>query len=70
MSASQIRFIELVVDGLTANGVMEPARLYESPFTDHAPHGPETLFTDDQVGALVTILHDVRGHALAAEATA
>jgi hypothetical protein len=22
---------------LTANGVMEPARLYESPYTDHTP---------------------------------
>jgi len=69
MSASQIRFIELVIDGLTANGVMEPARLYESPFTDHAPHGPETLFTDGQVGAIVAILRDIRSHAIPGEAT-
>ena len=34
-TAEQIRFINLIVNELTANGVMEPARLYESPYTDH-----------------------------------
>ena len=38
-AAVQIRFIHLIVDELTANGVMEAARLYESPYTDHAPTG-------------------------------
>ena len=30
-NVSQIRFINLIIDELTANGVMEPTRLYESP---------------------------------------
>jgi len=43
---------------------MEAARLYESPSTDHAPHDPESLFTDDQVDGIVAILDVVRQHAL------
>lgn len=63
-SANQIRFIKLIVEHLTANGVMEVARLYESPFTDNAPQGPDMIFTDDQVDGIVAILDEVRTHAL------
>ena len=64
-TANQIRFIGLVVEQLTANGIMEVARLYESPFTDHAPFGPDTLFTDAQVDTIVSILTEVRHRAVA-----
>jgi hypothetical protein len=30
-----------IVDYLTENGVMDPKRLYECPFTDVNPRGPE-----------------------------
>ena len=63
-SVDQIRFVQLIVEHLTANGVMEVARLYESPFTDSAPQGPDTVFTDEQVDEIVSILDDVRGRAL------
>ena len=43
---------------------MEPARLYESPFTDHAPQGPDMIFTEDEVDGIVAILDEVRDHAL------
>ena len=33
LNASQIRFIEMVIDQLTSRGVMEPAALYEAPFS-------------------------------------
>ena len=33
-NANQLHFINLIVGELTNNGVMAPARLYESPFTD------------------------------------
>ena len=63
-SANQLRFIQLIVEHLTANGVMEVARLYESPFTDNAPQGPDMILTADQVDDLVAILGQVRDRAL------
>ena len=62
-TVEQIRFVSLVVDELTANGVMDPARLYESPYTDHAPTGPDYLFPDADVDAIVDILREVKAHA-------
>ncbi|MFB2585850.1 DEAD/DEAH box helicase family protein [Herbiconiux liukaitaii] len=52
-SADQIRFVTLVVDELTKNGVMEPGRLFESPYTDHAPTGPDFYFGDSDVDIIV-----------------
>ncbi|MDQ3524986.1 MAG: hypothetical protein M3451_08045 [Chloroflexota bacterium] len=34
MTASQLQFIDLILNYLTERGVIEPAILYESPFTD------------------------------------
>ena len=69
-SANQLRFVQLIVEHLTANGVMEVARLYESPFTDAAPQGPDMIFTEQQVDSIVAILDDVRAHALPDETVA
>jgi type I restriction enzyme, R subunit len=49
---------------LTANGVMEVAQLYESPFTDSAPQGLDLVFTGAEVDGIVPILSQVRTHAL------
>jgi type I restriction enzyme R subunit len=38
-------------------------RLYESPYTDSAPHGPDTVFADADVETIVGILHTVRANA-------
>ncbi len=54
----------LIVNELTANGVMEPARLYESPYTDHAPTGPESVFPEADVDTIVDILNTVKANAL------
>ncbi|MDQ3152264.1 MAG: restriction endonuclease subunit R, partial [Actinomycetota bacterium] len=59
----QIDFVGLIVAHLTENGVMAAARLYESPFTDRAPHGPDSVFTDEQVDGLILVLDTVRAHA-------
>ena len=62
-SVDQIRFVTLIVDELTRNGTMDPGRLYESPYTDHAPAGPGSLFPDADVDALVSIVRALNASA-------
>jgi type I restriction enzyme R subunit len=64
LTTAQLRFVQMIVEQLTANGVMEVARLYESPFTDTAPQGPESLFAEAQIDGVVTVLKEVRDRAL------
>jgi len=66
MKASQIEFVNLVINYLTDHGVMESAILYESPFTDIAPQGPDGLFTSTEVDSLLEALAAVRKSAEAA----
>jgi type I restriction enzyme R subunit len=63
LTASQLDFINLVVTYLTENGVMDAGQLYESPFTGLAPLGPESLFTSQDLDALVAALDRVRATA-------
>jgi type I restriction enzyme, R subunit len=63
MTANQIEFINLIIDHLTEHGIMEAARLYESPFTDLNPRGVEGLFDAPQVDELLSILTNVRANA-------
>lgn len=64
-SATEIRFIQLIVEELTANGVVPAARLYGSPFTDHAPAGPDMLFPGAAGDRIFVILDEVRNRARA-----
>ena len=66
-SADQIRFVSLIIDELTKNGVMEPGRLFESPYTDHAPTGPDYFFPDADVEAIADTLHSITGTAVPEE---
>ena len=61
----QIEFIELIVLELTTNGVMEAGRLYESPFLDISPQGPEGLFPAAKVDRMVQVLDEIRQRAAA-----
>ena len=69
-TAAEIRFVQLIVEHLTANGVMEARRLYEAPFTDHAPTGPDQLFAEADIDRMIVILDTVRAHAQAEETVA
>ena len=65
VNANQIEFIDLIIDHLTENGIMAPERLYESPFTDINPQGPEGVFPSATVGQLVQVLAEIRQRAAA-----
>ncbi len=65
-TANQTHFVNMIIDHLTECGVMDAAALYDSPFTDRIPEGPNALFSEGEVGELVEILAGVRQAALAA----
>ena len=44
LTPPQIRFVEMVIDQLTARGVMEASALYDPPFSNLHAGGPEALF--------------------------
>jgi type I restriction enzyme R subunit len=44
LTPPQIRFVEMVIDQLTARGVMDASALYEAPFSNLHAGGPDALF--------------------------
>lgn len=43
---------------------MDPALLYEAPFTDIAPTGPEQVFDDGRVTSLVARIREISDSAV------
>jgi type I restriction enzyme R subunit len=64
-TAAQIEFIDMVIDHLTDQGVMDPGLLYEPPFTDVAPTGPDQLFDEENVARLFTKIDAINASAVA-----
>jgi type I restriction enzyme R subunit len=65
LTAHQHEFVDMVIDHLTARGMMDPRLLYESPFTDLDPLGVAGVFGEGDVVQLIQILRDVEGRAAA-----
>jgi type I restriction enzyme R subunit len=64
-TANQIQFLEEIVNHLTANGVMEAARLYEAPYTYIHDQGVEGVFKGPEIDELISILEEVKNRAIA-----
>ncbi len=64
VTPNQIEFINLIVPELTQTGVMETARLFESPFTDLNAQGPMGLFPAAAVTQIVDVLVSIRATAI------
>ena len=61
LSSDQIRFVELIVEQLTARGVMDASALYEAPFTHLHHGGPDALFAGKEpvIEGIFTRLREV-----------
>ncbi|MCV9962701.1 DEAD/DEAH box helicase family protein [Pararhizobium sp. BT-229] len=56
VTADQIEFLDMVIEHLTEKGVMDPGLLYESPFIDMAPEGPQQVFDFEKTKRLVEVI--------------
>jgi type I restriction enzyme R subunit len=58
-TADQIRFVNYIIDHLTANGTIAPELLYGQPYTDIHYQGLTGVFTDTQAKALLQVVQAV-----------
>ena len=61
LNAQQIRFMDAVINFLNVKGIIEPAMLFETPFTDINTTGVAGLF-DDQVASKIISLIETINH--------
>ena len=59
LTPQQMRFVELVIDQLTARGVMDAGALYEPPFSNLHAGGPDELFAGHE-GVIDGIFEQLR----------
>ena len=64
-SATQIRFIDQIINYLTQNGTMDPGLLYEPPFTDIHDEGLDGVFGDVGATRIIHLLEDINQNAAA-----
>jgi type I restriction enzyme, R subunit len=64
-NSTQIQFVNLIINYLTQNGMIEPKRLYEPPYTDYNPSGLDGVFQDSDADNIVSILNSLKKNAAA-----
>ncbi len=64
LSANQLEFVNMLIDHLTEQGVLDPDRLYDSPYTDLNPLGVDGLFDEMGADALFAAIDEVRQRAV------
>lgn len=60
--ASQIRFVDMVIDQLAARGIMDASALYEAPFSNLHAGGPDELFAGKEyvISEIFDVLETMR----------
>lgn len=62
-NSRQIRFIDTIINFFIAKGIVEPARLFESPFTDLHAGGMLGIFDEVTSGRIIALVAEVNGNA-------
>lgn len=63
LNPNQIKFIDVLIQFLTTNGVIDKTLLIEPPFTDLHDQGPFGLFEDDQAIKVISIVDQINENA-------
>lgn len=63
---NRVEFIDMIINQLADHGFVDVSLLYESPFTDVAPQGPDAIFSAEQVDKIMGLLEKIRRTAVAA----
>ncbi len=63
-TAQQIEFVDMVIEHLTEKGTMDPGMLYESPFIDKAPEGPQQVFDFERTKRLIEVINGLNESAV------
>ncbi|WP_426954158.1 DEAD/DEAH box helicase family protein [Muricoccus radiodurans] len=65
LTGNQLEFINIIIENLTRTGAIDPARLYEAPYTKFSAKGVEGIFAEAEVVRLIDVLSNVRDRAVA-----
>jgi type I restriction enzyme R subunit len=65
-NSAQIRFMDLLLNFFTSQGVLNPAQLFDSPFTDLNSSGLAGLFDQETSTRIIAIVEDINRKAEAA----
>jgi type I restriction enzyme R subunit len=65
LNSQQIRFIDTIINFFTVNGSIEPALLFEPPFTDINSSGIAGLFDDETQIKIIQLIQKVNENAVA-----
>ena len=63
LSADQQQFLEIIINSFTVNGFIDPAHLYEPPYTDINIGGLEGVFNDKDCSTIISIIRQVNENA-------
>ena len=66
LNPQQIRFVDTIINFLTVNGTIDPAALFEPPFTDISSNGLIDVFNPEQSAEIVNLVERINQNAVAA----
>jgi type I restriction enzyme R subunit len=66
LNSKQIRFIDLIINYLSQSGIIEPERLFESPFTDLSSSGVNGIFDHESANKIFQLIAQINDNAEAA----
>lgn len=64
LNASQIRFVNMIIQYLTTNGVIEADNLFEPPFTELSNQGILGIFNNQDTKEIISLIDSIRSNAI------